>query len=109
MLINNFTNYSNSQNFTGNVVDTYALRKFKAGLSSVEMDTFEKYIADIEKVNDGKNFLFAPVLTGNSKFSKIHRVDKDGKAIFPPVLFENKGNSLDLFKRLSELYKSAKV
>lgn len=92
-------------NFGGQIVDTYALRKFKSGLSHIEADTFEKYISDVEKVNDNKKYVFKPILTGNSKIYKIHRVDKNGNPINPPLFVDYGKNPMNIFKQIANRYK----
>ena len=91
--------------FTGKIVNNYALKMLKAGLSHTDADKFEKYVNDIEKINDGKLFIYSPTLSGNYKVGKIHRADKFGNPINPPMFYEKNGNSLHLFKQLHKWYK----
>ncbi len=102
---NSYYNNSNS-NFTAELVDTYALRKFKAGLTPIEFDKFGKYIADIESINDGKFFEYKSLFVGKQKIDKIHEIDNNGKAINPPMFLNcGEGNSLGVFKQMADWYK----
>ena len=99
-------NINSNQNFTAKLIDTYALRKFKAGLSEIQADTFEKIIKDIETVNDGKKFIYNPILIGNNKINRIHEVDANGKIINPPKFVDYEGKSLNIFEQMSSWYKN---
>ncbi len=95
-----------NQNFTAKLVDSYALRKLKAGLSNIEADTFEKYVKDIEAVNDGKNFIYKPTLIGNNKIAKIYEINKQETPIDPPLFVDFKGRSLEVFKQMADWYRN---
>ena len=96
-----------SPSFSGRLVDNYQLRKFKAALKPGEADIFEKYVNDIGKVKDGKVFAYEPVIIGSRKFAKIHLLDKDGNSIKPAMFYEKGDNALNIFKQLSDWYKSS--
>lgn len=100
--------YNNSfeQSFTAKIANTYALRKFRAGLRATELDSFDVYIKDIEKVNDGKIYEYKPLLIGNNVIAKIHELDKNGNLINPPALIDYTKKPLNVFKQLANRYRN---
>lgn len=98
-------NFSCSQTFKGEIVDTYALRKLKAGLSDVEADCFEKCIKEINKVKDGKFYEYKPSIVGNNKTYKIYKLDKNGNEIDPPMFVDSGERPVKVFEQLSNWYK----
>ena len=98
---------NNNQYFTAKIVDSPALRKFIAGLSTDEIDTFERCIKDIESVSDNKRFIYQPFIIGNSKIPKINQLDKEGNLINPPMFVVDCGKSpINVFKQMADWYKS---
>lgn len=105
MQIKSVQNNNYKTNFTGKIIDTYALRKFKSGLSEIEVDTFEKYIKDVEKVDDGKKFVYEPTIIGNRKFAKIYELDNNGNTIEPHKFADDGKNPISVFKQMADWYK----
>ena len=101
--------YNSNQNFTAKIIDSFALRKFKASLSNAEADTFEKYVKDIEKINDGKKFIYESLIIGNNKVSKIHEINQNGQIARTPIILDFKSNPMKIFEILANLYKSASI
>lgn len=97
----------NHTNFTGKFVDNYALRKFIAGLDTLEADTFAKCVKDIEQVNDGKKFVYMPLLTGEMRVAKIHELNKNGEPIYPAKFANKEGKKpINVFEQMASWYKS---
>lgn len=93
-----------NQTFTAKMVDTYALRKLKTKMSAEELDIFEKCMKDIENINDGKFFEYRPVIVGNNMIAKIHRLDKNGTAIDPPMFINCGDSKIDVFSKMADWY-----
>jgi len=106
MRIQNIQSGYDNQNFKAKLVDTYAMRKIKAGLTSREADTFEKYVNIIEKVKDDKTYVYDALLAGNNRVYKIHEIDKNGNLINPALFADYGKNPLNPLKQLARRYEN---
>ena len=103
MQINRIQN--NNISFKGEFIENYALLKMKAGLSSAQANTVEKYIEDIKKINDNKTFVYDSVTIGNKIISKIHIKDINGHLIKLPLFIDFGGDPVNMFKQMANWYK----
>ena len=97
---------SNNTKFKGQIIENDALRKLKAGLTSAQLETVEKYINDIKKINDNKTFVYDSLTVGEKMISKIHIMDKQGHLIKLPLFIEFDKNPIKIFKQMTNWYKS---
>ena len=103
MQINRVQN--NNINFKGQFIENEALRKLKTGLTSAQVDTVEKYIKDIEKINDNKTFVYDSLTIGNKIISKIHIMSIHGYLIKQPLFVEFGENPVNIFEQIANWYK----
>ena len=103
MQINKVQN--NNINFKGKFIENNALQTLKTRLTSVQADTVEKYIKDIEKINDNKTFVYDSITLGNKTISKIHIMGINGKIIKLPLFIEFEGNPVNIFEQMANWYK----
>ncbi len=105
MQVNNIKNstFLNAA-FAGKILDTSTLQKFKSELSSADAKKFAKYVDEIEKVDDGKRYIYAPIMVGDNQISKIYTANENDIPVSPPMFVDYSGKPLNLFKQLYNLY-----
>lgn len=108
MQVDSVKNIGANCSFKGIIVDTSALRKFKSGLNAIEFNKFEKYVKDIENIDDGKRYIYAPIIMGDTQISKIYKINENDIPISPPLFIDYGKKPLNIFKQLADMYNSKK-